>query len=345
MRRHDKKRKWMIFFSLLMLAHLIILYFAPTLTINEKTWYYPYICNFSGNIIAGVLGGFLFLFLALYIQADTDEKIDRISKITESRMRTLESEATIAQFERVMEKESYYDIRFPGVGNPFGLEYTMFPVRDQKTHKPTKKTVEADESYVVKIVLPEGFESMNPEDREKYKTSPIKVNTYYFCQFYKDSWHMGTESVGMNWYKFYLSGKVGPVQWGQSANQFMETLTDPVGTMKEIINLFLDSNGKPPCYDKGAVAGDSYRIYQNDDGHLFLRINDSLLKPMYFTNPPQTYLDEGWFFVIEDMWGYANGEKLKNIVCAIKEKLHQLEIEPQKIYWYDVEDKDFTLFE
>lgn len=58
-------------------------------------------------------------------------------------------------------------------------------------------------------------------------------------------------------------------------------------------------------------------------------------KPMYYTQPKNTWGDKDWFLLIENIRGYAGGEKLNNAIKVIETELKRLQIEPKKIPWYE----------
>ena len=85
----------------------------------------------------------------------------------------------------------------------------------------------------------------------------------------------------------------------------------------------------------GLGGCEKYEIYKDDQSNLYLKIGFSLPKLMYYTNPKDTFLDKDWFFAIEDIRGYASGEKLKNVTESVLAELHKLNVEPKKVYWYN----------
>lgn len=344
------KKKWLGFFFVALILEAVLLVYFVYSPPTQVSWFYPIINGFNGNLTASILSGVLFLFIALHVDAMTKVQIDRIEKVTTrseevlaERERALNNERAVSQFEEFMKKKSYYDVRFPDLkpegSDSLGLQYRIIPKRDSKTGGPFKKETETETSFVVKVIGPAYYKHMEPEDRKRYEASPICDNEYYFCQFYNDSWHMGRESVGRDWFKFYLSGIVGPVQWGQSANEFMSSFEDPIGDREKVATLHLKEDGTELVEVGKVESCTSYEIYRDKDCNLFLRVWKSLLKPMYYTNPPETYDDTGWFFVIEDMRGNAHGQKLKNVKRAVLTKLQELKLEPKKIPGFEIEDK------
>ena len=347
-----KNRRW-IYLAVFILANIAALsgvYWLSSNNDNLPTWIKPLVDGFGGNLTSGIVGSFLFLFLALYLDAQTEEKIDHIRKVAakseeliSKRESLLESERLILQFEQFMKKESYHDVRLPDLkptSESLGLEYTIMPVRDPKTGEPVKRETEMDTMYVVKVKGPAHWEVLDAKARKEYENSPIRDDEFYFCRFFNDSWHMSTESVMLPQpHRFYLSGKVGPVQFGQSANEFMESFTEsPFKDMKKLATLLLVEDGTELVGPGGCTP---HEIYQDAAGGLFLRAWRSLPKKMYYTNPPNTYDNTGWFFVIEGIRGYAHGQKLENMQNAILKKLTELKVTPSRTPWYNTDEHKY----
>lgn len=245
----------------------------------------------------------------------------------------LEIEGKIEQFKQFLRRESYHNIRFPLLKsdhNSMGLEYTIRPVRDPDTNEPVKYETEMSSAYLVYVQGPAHIEVMSKERIKDYEDSPIRDGEYAFCKFLNDSWHLGFESFPGQ-YEFYLSGKVGPVEHGQTANQFMKAMDDRFKDKTLVTSLLLKEDG---TLMTGLGGCYKYEIYKDSSDALYLKIGESLPKPMYYTQPKNTWGDHDWFLLIENIRGYAGGEKLKNIVSSIETELKRLQVEPKKIKWY-----------
>jgi hypothetical protein len=343
MTNRRRRRLYLYAFFAAFAPVLALAYLAHAYQEAIPRWLRPLVDGYGGNLSSEIVGGLLFLLLALFLDAQTEEKIDNIRDVTSKseallseRERLLRNERTIRQFEEFLRRESYHDVRLTDLSPKPGLEYTIIPVRDPVTGEPRRRETEMDTKYLVKVQGPAHWEVMDAEERKKYETSPIRNGEYYFCHFFNDSWHLGSDSVLPEPHRFYLSGKVGPGEWGESANAFMRTFDDPFKNLEKVAHLLLALDGTTM---KGRAGGcDQYDIYRDSEGGLFLRIHDSPPKKLYYTNPPNSFDDNGWFLVIADVMGHASGQKLANIKQAIQEKLAALDLAPPKIWWHETDE-------
>jgi hypothetical protein len=189
----------------------------------------PLFDGFGGNLTAGIIGGFQFLFLALYLDANTEEKIDHIKKLVEKseklvskREEILEVERDIHQFEHFLKYENWHNVRFPDVkdNDGHGLEYTIRPVRDGQTNEPIQLKKEMGDYYLIQVIGPASEAFLSSELLDVYEKSPIRDQEYYFCAYINRSWSMGSRDVFE--FPFYLSSKMGEVEESIAANKFME---------------------------------------------------------------------------------------------------------------------------
>lgn len=307
----------------------------------------PWLDGFAGNLIAGIIQAIMFLFLAFYLDGKTEQKIDKIDVVTEEIKGVLKRNEVIAkerelvfQFEQFLHNLSHYDVRFP-ILRPkdvpetehLGLEYTIEPVRDPSSGLPREYKTESHKLWIVKVRGPSHIEVRKPADLREFTHSPIKENTYYFCRFFNGSWHMGEGTVFQP-HAFYLSGFVGRTEYGIYANQYLAQFSDPLAGMEKLAEFMLDPEGHSP--GTGVVSVEKFKIFR-DQQRLYLTINDSLPKPIYQTNPPNTYNDTGWFFVIDQMIGFASDEKLIRIETAVRTKLGELNVTIPKVAWHQTD--------
>lgn len=333
-----KSKPWLWVFVIAMVLYVLWAVYLAYVPPSQESVLYPLLNGFPGNLIGEIFGGFLFLFLALHIDKETEEKIDKIVSLTDkseslisNRERILENERAIERFEHFLKFESYHNIKFPDLQpdpESIGLEYTIIPVRDPKTGEPIKKSGEIWSSYIVQIHVPSYFKRLNSKKADKYNTSPIQENEYYFCRFFDGSWHMSIDEYGSERFKFYLSGKVGPVEEIVTANQYMNERIDFIQGREKIATLRLLEDGIE-LSDCGGFT--PYNIYKDDKGNFFLQIWDSPLKAMYYTNPPGTYADKDWELFIEDIQGRAFGQKLANIKNVILKEIQKRGLELKKV--------------
>jgi hypothetical protein len=296
--------------------------------------------GFSGNLLGEILGGFLFLLLALHLDSHTDRKIDEIQRasienerILKQRQELLDIERKIQQFDQFMATESYHNIRFPDLKptpDDLGLEYTIEPVRDTDG-KPKRLVREMSNYYVVRLrFIRDDEDDMNPERLAKYENSPIRENEYCFCAFFNGEWHLGQDSFPMH--KFYLSSKIGPVENGISPNQFMGLGEDPTD-MQLVTSIMMKQDGTEL---RGAGGCTPYKIFKDGANNLFLKIHDSSLKRIYFRNPRNSYGEDNYYFHVEGMRGYAAGENLTRTLATIQGKLTARGVEVPRIPWYNL---------
>jgi hypothetical protein len=90
-----------------------------------------------------------------------------------------------------IENDTHYNIRIPEVKtltHPIGLEYTVIPIRDDKTNKPILYENSMEKLHIIKILEPANWEYLLSDKKYAkhiidYQNSPIKVGEYYFCKF------------------------------------------------------------------------------------------------------------------------------------------------------------------
>lgn len=274
----------------------------------------------GANLASEIFGGLLFLLLSLHLSRSTEEKVDRIDRISRERDRQLKQERDIFHFEQFLKNESHHDIRFPDIvpaNDPdgWGLEYTIYPVRDEN-RVPISKNVDGQEHYIVKIKGPAQVEIFDEEDLARYINSPIKDGSYYYCTFVNDSWHLSEDDVRLM-YPFYLSGKVGHVRYGQSANEQMAQSLDPFKGMTKTAEFLLSLEGNAMQDERSC---DRYDLFEKED-RFYLSMNGSFPKKLYYTNDQNEYADKGWYLHIEEMGGFATGQKLEKIKIQISKCL------------------------
>jgi hypothetical protein len=299
-----------------------------------------YLDGFGGSLISSGIVALSFFLLALFFDKLLENKVDRIQQVSANseqilyeRERLLEVERNILRFEQFLKKESYHEVRFPDITTAherLGLLYRIEPVRDSETGDPRVYRTEMREFYVIKVRGPAYYELMSCDRQAEYADSPIRSNEYYFCAFGDDSWRMGTEASYLP-YRFYLSGKVGPVESVISANQFMARFQDPIGKRKKVAEFLLQSDGKRMSRMPGS-SGSIHEIYTDEKGELFLRIHDSQLKRIYYKIGVLSGRSEKQTLEIDDILGFAHGKQLDNIKRIILEELKLLGLEPQKEY-------------
>jgi hypothetical protein len=293
--------------------------------------------GFPGNLTAGLIGGLLFLVLAFYINADTEEKISNIFSSSEQFDERYKIEQKLAQFKEFMAAGDHYNVRFPQLkekaDDVFGLEYKIWACRDESNQPKVKKT-QFNDLYVVRVEGPACEEVLSKELLEIYKRAPIKENCFYFCRFYNGDWHMGPESSGAReWFEFYMSSKLGDVEHGESANRFMAVSDDPEG-YERLAKFHLTDKGKEwtPRDSAGVFKFD---LFADPSKNLFLKIDDSQLKKVYYKNS-QRNLEE-WTLEIDDMGGYFFGPPLANLKGVVVTKVGALGLQIPKIPWHHFE--------
>ncbi len=331
---------YLFLFILGVVATLLISFFVDFEVTPFKN--YPLFRGFGGNLTSGVIGGILFLFLALFLDAQTEEKIDHIKdvttkseKIISEREQKIQEERDILHFDNFMKNESYHNITLPDLN---GISYAIKPVRDAQTREPIMRTSEMGSSYIILVEHPAYLTVMSPVDLLEYDSSPIKDNCYYFCQFYNGSWHLSESNIGDRGYKFYLSSKGGHIEYGHAANEFMANRIDPFAGMLRKESFVLREDSGLILTETG-VGGVPAELYQDQHGKVFLKISTSLPKEIYFTNYQEEYGDTFPIFVIDDMRGYASGVKLENIKRFIAERCQALSLSPRKIRWYELPEE------
>ncbi len=234
-----------------------------------------------------------------------------------------------------MKKESYHNVTFPNLAvdpSSLGLSYIVFPARHPETNEPIKYETEMDSAYLIKIGKPAHFDVLDEKEIDEYTKSPIREGEYAFCKFYNDSWHLGFQTFPLP-FEFYLSSKVGPGEYGQNANEFMEKFDNQFAGKTLISTLYLKQDGTPII---GSGGCNKYEIYRDEKNNLFLKIGNSQPKEIFYTTPHNTYEDDNWFLVIKNIRGYAHGKVLENIKSTIVIELHKHNIEPKKIPWYEL---------
>lgn len=337
------RTKWLCVFYLAIGISIALAYY--TFYFKVPSILEPLIKDFGGNLFSGILGGFLFLFLTFYLDAQTEEKIDRIKdtvikseeKIAQ-REYLLKQEQTIFEFEQFIKNETYHNVRFPAIKpnvDSLGLEYTIRPVRDTATNEPIMRVSEMGSFYVVKVVGPA---HATDENLHEYDGSPIRDNEYYFCRFINSSWHMGT-NCPVTEHEFYLSSKVGPVEYGQSANEFMTTYENPIANYTSLATWYLTESYQIP---NAGEACAKYELLKDANDNIALRINDSLLKEVYYTNPRDTWTNTGWFLKIDHVGGYVKSQVALGLLkAAIETKMQQQGIQAKQIPWHQLGDDGF----
>lgn len=220
-----KNKRWQYFVAMLACAAvaLAVAYLTPQPE-QQPDWLQHFTNGFGGNITSGLVTGILLAPLALYLTAETDAAVSHIRTEVERQKRIFDNERKMRAFERVLEKDSYYDILFPDLRfrpDSYGLQYTILPIRDPDTGLPVKYEDEMQTLYVIKVDEPAQRDVLSKEQREEYDHSPIEVGKHYFCAFFNDSWHLGEDNINQP-YKFFPSGKVGPVIHGMPADDFVK---------------------------------------------------------------------------------------------------------------------------
>lgn len=237
----------------------------------------------------------------------------------------------VRRFEDFMAHESHHDIRFPELkseSNPLGLEYTIQPVLDA-TGSPLSNKNEMTNRWVIKIAGPAQEDVISPEDLKEYENSPIHDNEYYYCEFYNGSWHLSSD--GWTSHSFYLSGKVGQVEHMESANSFVKRhRPQEAGHLVEVFHVVLSTQGV-----RGQKSGNLFSVLKNNSDKYYLCINDSPPKPIYLTNPTDTYGNDDWYLEIEHLRGHGDPGVQKNIRDSIRNELEQRGINLPRVPWYN----------
>lgn len=77
-----KRRKWLIIFFIAMALSFALIHITYYWPISPDSWLHKYVSDFGGALTVEILGGFLFLFLAFYLDAKIQHKIDIIETVT-----------------------------------------------------------------------------------------------------------------------------------------------------------------------------------------------------------------------------------------------------------------------
>ncbi len=330
-----KKMPWTIFALLIfsfygVLTWSVLAYPQPDTSLLGKL-----MKDFQGNLTAGWIANICFLLLAIKLDQATSSKIDRIQILAEKNEDILKQRESIlteerkrSEFEKFMRIENYHNALFPKIcspNHPFGLEYTIRPIRDSSS-TPKSKSTEMSSYYLIEILKPADEEVLKEDQFYEYETSPIKEQCYYYCNFFNGSWHMSEDGV-LNWHEFYLSSKVGPSEFVISANEFMGLGIEPEN-MEMIATLFLTEDGAEYSR-KNRAAVDKYTIYKGPNESLYLKINHSALKPFYLRNSQEN--PNNWDLHVDYIRGYASGQKLINIKNFIRSNLEDKKIKMRRV--------------
>jgi hypothetical protein len=297
--------------------------------------------GFRGNTISGIIVGFMFLFLALYlgagietIQKETHELVRRIDEIQQRTHELVsrqsddeEDRKKIRAFENFLSSESYHDAIFPDLKTELhglGLNYRIIPVRD--ANGPRRHVTEMEIFYVVRVDSVSYRDQLGPEELLEYDAAPIRTGEFYFCRFYNHSWHMGLTTMGVGWQPFYLGGKVGPVEHGIKANDFANASVNPPNSQL-LSTLLLNADGRlKPEYEGGGCS--KVEIFKSER-EIFIRINDSPPKSFYMKHD---LYDRPKGPVVDNLEGYfpgpARARFMERILAEIKRLGEQL---PKKI--------------
>lgn len=282
--------------------------------------------GFNGNLLAGLVTSLLVFFLALHFGKEADG-------IIKEQKRIQDEERDIKRFERFLKEEAFHCVRFPDLKNDthvLGLEYEIKPCRDQTTNEPIEATSETHRYYLIQVLNIAYKDVQSHEQLIGYEHSPIKEGEYYYCQYFNDDWHMSQDGPGDKWHRFYLSSKVGPVEYGQRANEFMKQSADPTN-MTLVSTLHLKDDG---TLLKGVGGCTVYKIFEDKNKHYWLKIHDAPLKKVYFRNTEESQND--YFLEIEKMGGYGDRCYFENLKLAIVESTKSLQNPIRKIQWYNL---------
>jgi len=329
-----RRRIYLVLFAFILAGLVGVIFLLPENPEDFPKYVRPLVDGYGGNLSAEIVGSLVFLLLAFYLDAEVEEKIDHIREaaaksesILSRREDLLRNEMAIAGFESFQRRETYHDVRFPDLKSdeaPLGLQYTIEPVRDPQTGEPARFETETSSAYLVKVREPAYWDVMDDARRAAYENSPIRENEFYFCRFFNDDWHMGAAFGGFDCpYRFYLSGKLGPMISVPSANEFAESfLPDPFAKMQTIASLPIREDGLL-LVDEGSCT--PYDLYVEGET-LFLRIGDSPPKRMHLSGSPDS--DSDWSLEIENMRGYGDGRKLANVNLEILRAVREHGVSP-----------------
>lgn len=326
---------WLIAFSLLMVLFIfsaIFLFLYPPLpdsTLGRFT------NGFTGGVVSGIGQGFLFLFLSLHMSQLTEARVKISTDILREQADRIERERRILRFEEFLKNGNHYNIRFPDLKptpNSLGLEYKIVPHRDPGG-APSQLSSRAGPLYIVQVISPAHEGVLDYERLLDYENSPIKDGEYYFCSFFNGAWHISQESVGADdeTYRFYMSGRVGEMEYGQTANQFLGFNREPAD-MRQIFRLLITPDG---MVLRDGESADVYLAYVNDQGSTFLKINESPLKKIYLLD--QEEAPEDWFLYVENFRGYRTAEYRERVLALIENSFRENGIEPPKVHWYNLD--------
>ncbi len=338
MHKLQKKHKYLLMYFVYTAAMISLGMVVNVNDGNYVGWLAVLTGGFGGNLLAGAVGGLVFIPLAIFLDTQTEEKLKYVKEATEHREKILEEERNIRHFEEFLKEQTYHDVRFPEIRveqNSIGLEYLIRSVRVPKTQIPLVKESEMETLNIILVDHPSNIEVLQAEDLRDYDDSSIRENEYYFCKFFNGDWHMSLNGIS-DWHRFYLSSKMGQVETVITANEFMEKRNAPLGDMKLMITLKLKQDGTKLVGSGGFIG---YDLYRDATGGVHLKVSNCLSKRVYLTNLQRSY-DElaHWVLVIENLRGYASRSVRENITAAVKTALDELMITPQKIPWYDLPD-------
>lgn len=287
------------------------------------------------DLITDLLVGLIFLFITSHLDKKLENEVKKIKKLTiksenvlSRREKELETEKSWQQFIHFVETDTHYNIRIPEVKtltHPIGLEYTVIPIRDDKTNKPILYENSMEKLHIIKILEPANWEYLLSDKKYAkhiidYQNSPIKVGEYYFCKFINNKWNLSFDN--MKFYEFYFSSKMGEVHRIISASEYMGKYINETLNKKEISSFYLDieteNTGKGFSHFKIFLDTNSNRVY--------LKIDGSCLKQLYYRTLQSS--DDKYELVIENIMGYTHGEKLEILKHKIENelKLHQINL-------------------
>jgi len=218
-RLRENKWVWLGFFAALLAVQAAWVMFSYRFCPDDPVL----LTGFRGNMISGIVGGFMFLFLAFFLGSGIERIQTETHALTVQRAAQDKDRQKIGDFKAFEASQTYHGALFPdltGKLNDQGFEYIIEPVRDS-TGAPLRRVTEMDDDYLVRI-RSISYPSQRGEDNlREYEKCPIRIGDHYFCRFFNGDWHMNRESAGGEWHRFLLSGKVGPVEYGMTANEFV----------------------------------------------------------------------------------------------------------------------------
>jgi hypothetical protein len=226
--------------------------------------------GFRGNVISGLFGGVLFLLFGFYLNHELEKLQIETHTLTVERAIRDEEQRKIERFMAFLRTEQYHDVRFPNLKTPtepLGLVYTVEPVRDENG-EPKRHVSEMDVSYVVKVRCVAQEEERTSENLADYDNAAIHTGEFCFCRFYNGEWHMGRDVLGFTeWHSFYLSGKVGPIQHGMSANDFVGASAPPENA-ERVCRFLVKDDGTRMSGSGGATP---VEIFRTKGGELLIQ--------------------------------------------------------------------------